>query len=68
MQAFTNVLSRTVFAGDFWDVPVQLLRAFHMVHQRRAAIRQMYDLDDHMLRDVGLGRSEIEHVVRFGRR
>lgn len=68
MHAFTDVLSRTVRAPCFRDVLVQLFHAFHAGHQRRAAIRQLRDLDDKSLRDIGLGRGEIEHVVRFGRR
>lgn len=68
MHAFTNVLSRTVLTPGFWDVPIKLFRAFHAGHQRRAAIRQLHDLDDQMLRDIGLSRSEIDYAARFGRR
>ena len=35
-------------------------------HARRAA-RHLMGLDDLMLRDIGLDRGGIEHVVRFGR-
>jgi len=46
-----------VEAGRHWWNVWKLRR------QRRAAIRELQALDDHMLRDMGLGRSEIESVV-----
>jgi uncharacterized protein YjiS (DUF1127 family) len=33
----------------------------------RAAERQLEDLDDRLLKDIGIGRSEIRHIVRNGR-
>ena len=40
-----------------------------MAHQRelRRAERQLESLDDHMLKDFGIGRSEIGRAVRYGR-
>jgi len=29
--------------------------------------RELYELDDRMLRDIGLTRTEIPHLVRYGR-
>jgi uncharacterized protein YjiS (DUF1127 family) len=39
------------------------------VQQRRLlrAERQLEDMDDRMLKDIGIGRSEIRRVVRHGR-
>src|SRR5262249_21684790 len=44
-------------AGRYW------WNAWKLRRQRRAAIRELNALDDHMLRDMGLGRSEIESAV-----
>ena len=56
--AFQSLASsiRSLFAG---------LRAQRRL---RRAERELETFDDHMLRDIGIGRSEIGHVVRNGRR
>ena len=36
-------------------------------HRRRRAARQLMAFDDRMLRDVGLGRGEVERAVWHGR-
>jgi uncharacterized protein YjiS (DUF1127 family) len=33
----------------------------------RRDMRQLAAMDDHMLKDIGLHRAEIEHCVRYGR-
>lgn len=34
--------------------------------QKRAMVH-LYELDDNMLKDIGIGRCDIENVVRMGR-
>ena len=33
----------------------------------RRGIRELMALDDHMLRDIGISRNEVEYAVRYGR-
>lgn len=35
--------------------------------RNRAAVRQLRKLDDHLLRDIGLMRADIEEAVNSGR-
>ena len=50
-----EVLERALAAG--W-------RAVALWHKRRRAVQELRALDDRSLRDIGLGRSEIECAVR----
>ena len=40
------------------------VQAVVCAHQRRAAIRQLEGLDDHMLRDIGVHRRQIRLAVK----
>jgi uncharacterized protein YjiS (DUF1127 family) len=43
-----------------------LMRAFAQWRQYRAAVRELAALDDRGLNDIGLNRSAIPQVARFG--
>ena len=44
-----------------------LIRGFAEWRRYRVAVRQLSDLDDRILRDIGLSRSEIKRVALNGR-
>jgi uncharacterized protein YjiS (DUF1127 family) len=50
--------------GRVADASSRWWRAYALRRQRRAAICELHALDDRMLRDIGLGRSEIESAIR----
>ena len=45
-----------------------LVSALAAEYRARQASKALYELNDHMLADIGLSRSEIETAVRHGRR
>jgi uncharacterized protein YjiS (DUF1127 family) len=49
------------------SVVVRMIRAIRTAVETARARRHLEELPDHMLRDIGIGRSEIESAVRFGR-
>jgi len=51
-----------------WHAACSLWRAAAKALVRRQAERELRALDDRSLRDIGLGRSEIEAAVRGARR
>ena len=54
---------RHVFAA-LADATVKAARWIARRHRERVAIRQLYDLDSRILRDIGLPRREIRSVAR----
>ncbi len=61
--------------GDFGSWRSRSLSALvelwaRVVRLRNAsrAAAQLAAMNDHMLKDIGISRAEIEHVVRYGRR
>ena len=44
-----------------------LMNGFVAWRRQRAAVRQLADLDDRSLRDIGLSRGQIRKAAAFGR-
>lgn len=55
-------LLRSVFTGGF-RFSRRLISAIAREHQRRATVRALTTLDDHLLKDIGLSRSQIHGMV-----
>jgi uncharacterized protein YjiS (DUF1127 family) len=55
-------LSRIIEGLSFW------WRTYTVWRNRQLAVNALRKLDDHMLRDIGIDRSEIESVVYTGAR
>ncbi len=49
------------------SVVMRMIRAIGRAVETARARRHLEELPDYMLRDIGIGRSEIESAVRFGR-
>jgi uncharacterized protein YjiS (DUF1127 family) len=79
MHATGSLLTDHAMAGpstepSIWSRTKRLLNLVRsavdgVVHwqQHRRSIRELQRLDDHLLADIGISRSEIEEGVRFGR-
>jgi uncharacterized protein YjiS (DUF1127 family) len=46
---------------------IDIIAAFSQRRRVRLAERELEDLDDHMLKDIGISRSEIAAAARYGR-
>jgi uncharacterized protein YjiS (DUF1127 family) len=68
---FTHAARGTAAAGSVWAQVrsglVGLIQALARELELRRAMRELATLDDYMLHDIGLTRSDIEREVRFGR-
>ena len=62
VSKFADWLCMLVYNGG-----IRLARQLAAQHRLRRDIRMLRQLQDRELSDMGLGRSEIEHVVRGGR-
>ena len=47
-----------------WKIPLAWLAGIALSLERRHQYRQLLDLDDHLLADIGLSRTAIEEVRR----
>src|SRR5262245_65766293 len=60
MRAFAQWLRVLALRGT------RRARGLAAQHRLRRAVRELHRLDDHMLRDIGVTRGEIESAVRDG--
>lgn len=69
MNRASDALPRSCVAtpGPFARALSRLWTWLRARHRNRSGIRDLEALDDHMLHDIGLTRSEVEHAVHFGR-
>jgi len=45
----------------------QMIRAFAEWRRYRMAVQQLSEMDDRALQDIGLNRTQIHQVARYGR-
>lgn len=55
------------FAMELLTGPARLFRLAQKEWQHRRSMKELYQLDDRMLKDIGVDRSEVPRVARFGR-
>lgn len=63
----TYLIARRHRAARFVRLCSALIAYVRSARERRQASSALYNLSDHQLRDIGVSRAEIEHVVRHGR-
>jgi|GraSoiStandDraft_5_1057265.scaffolds.fasta_scaffold49362_2 uncharacterized protein YjiS (DUF1127 family) len=49
-----------------WSIPVAWLIGIALRWERRRQCSELLDLDDHLLADIGLSRTDLEEVRRQG--
>jgi uncharacterized protein YjiS (DUF1127 family) len=50
--------------GRSWKIPLAWLSGIALWLDRRYEVRQLLELDDHLLADIGLSRTDVEEVRR----
>ena len=55
------------WADRSWGSFCRLVSAWRQRRQLRRATLELFDLDDRMLRDLGIDRFQIGYIVRHGR-
>jgi uncharacterized protein YjiS (DUF1127 family) len=50
--------------GWSWKIPIAWLTGIALWLDRRYEYRQLLELDDHLLADIGLSRTDVEEVRR----
>jgi uncharacterized protein YjiS (DUF1127 family) len=66
-QPFGASITRTGFAGVVTRIVARIAAAIAEELRIRRDMRQLMEMDDSMLKDIGLTRADIASVVRYGR-
>ena len=57
----------TTLAGAIWRAIKRLACDSSSVSQQQRVVHHLSTLEDHLLADIGIERSEIEHLVGLGK-
>ena len=57
----------TTLAGAIWRAITHLASDSSSVSQQQRVVHHLSTLEDHLLADIGIERSEIEHFVGLGK-
>lgn len=63
----TYLIARRRRAARIFRLFATLAAYVRRARERRQASNALYNLSDHQLRDIGVSRAEIDHVIRHGR-
>ena len=66
-EACYQTPERTALPTLFARILARFLGAIVAERRLRRDARELMTLSDHMLKDIGLSRSQVGHTVRFGR-
>jgi uncharacterized protein YjiS (DUF1127 family) len=66
LESTAQMPDADVFTGIL-AAPSRMLRAWREIRRHRRAMDELSVLDDRMLQDIGVNRSEIPRVARYGR-